>query len=204
MAQVFRSIAIGLSDEHYEQSPVQQQIISIAFFATQVKFSQDHLHDPKGNHLQGTYPAIAIGLYNATTYSYPFPHIQDSYDDTMQDMTYPDLVEQDEHVKASNLAKKQIRSIISAHYGYYLDRFTKEDYKDFQIFMAYQFYSSPFPKLVVLPQNSHLAAKRHHQASVLYQAFPRGFQNDGGYHYEIDELSKFYGQQIPIQSVYTI
>ena len=87
------------------------------------------------------------------------PDIQDRYDETTQDVTYPDLVEQDDQVKADDLAKKYIRSIIAAHYGYYLDRFTKEDYEDFQTFLAHQSHSSSFPKLVVIPQDSALLQK---------------------------------------------
>ena len=157
--QALKSIVLDLLDEHYEQRPVRQQIISIAFFATQVKFSQAHLHDPYTSHLQGAYPAIAIRLYNATTYNYPLPDVQDSYDETTQDRTYPDFLQQDKDIKESDLAKKQIQSIIAAHYGYYLDRFTKEDHEDFQTFMAHQSHSSSFPKLVVIPQDSSLLQK---------------------------------------------
>ena len=159
LTQALKSIVLDLLDEHYEQRSVQQQIISIAFFATQVKFSQSNLHDPHTSHLQGAYPAIAIRLYNATTYNYPLPDIQDSYDETTQDIIYPDAVEQDEQVKAGDLAKKYIRSIISAHYGYYLDRFTKEDHEDFQTFVAHQSHSSSFPKLVIIPQDSAMLQK---------------------------------------------
>ena len=77
LTQALKTIVVNLLDDHYEPRPVQQQIISIAFFATQVKFSQDHLHVPHTSHLQGAYPAIAIRLYNATTYNYPLPDIQE-------------------------------------------------------------------------------------------------------------------------------
>lgn len=62
-------------------------------------------------------------------------------------------------MKASDLDKKQVRSIISAHYGYYLDRFSQEDHEDFKTFIAHQFHRSSFPKLIVISQNSVLLQK---------------------------------------------
>ena len=154
LSQALEDIVIDLLDPNYIQS-IQQQVVSIAFYNTQLQYKSSKIKAKSSNDIQKSYPSLAIRLYNNTTYPYSLPPIQTHYDETIaeQSINYPNSDQTPKKIKAEELSKHQIKSIIAAHYGYYIERFTLE-HKDFQNFMAHQSHTSFMPKLVLLPQDS--------------------------------------------------
>ena len=158
ITQALEDIVISLLDSNYKR-PIQQQIIAIAFFATKLKLSASNLPHPQISPLKGSCSAIAIRLYNATTYPYALPTIQSSYDRSIEQKPMLDANAKNSSViQVGDLEKRTIKFIMAAHCGYYLDCFTLEQ-KNAKTLGTQQSHESPMPQLVVLPKNSGLLQK---------------------------------------------
>ena len=153
MSQALEDILVDLLDVHYAGRSIQQQVIAIAFYTTQLQYNSSRIRSKNSTYVQESYPGIAIRLYNATTYPYSLPPIQSSYDETIAEQTIKvaHFEKNPKQVDAAELSKHQIKAIIAAHYGYYIERFTLEP-EGLQA-LSHQSHTSCMPKLVLLPQD---------------------------------------------------